>query len=197
MPVTYTNRKGVTYTLCRTTTKTGKTRYVFVRDPTDRETVAEIPEGWEIRESVNGVVSLAQAREQHLLPEELAVVEAALDDHPKTQNYRLDVKPERLVIYERVGPDADALFEALKSYSGVGVSSDLKQRLRNDMERYSRFTPILRFILTDVEARNFRAERWCFRGRIDDWIFVDSGKLADLAETLIPTLGTDAFFELY
>jgi len=26
---------------------------------------------------------------------------------------------------------------------------------------------------------------------------VNSGKLADLAQTLIPTLGTDAFFELY
>jgi hypothetical protein len=55
MPVTYTNRKGVTYTLCRIPTKTGKTRYVFVRDPTGRETVAEIPKGWEIHESVNGV----------------------------------------------------------------------------------------------------------------------------------------------
>jgi hypothetical protein len=83
MPVTYTNRKGVTYTLCRTTTKTGKARYVFVREPTDRET------------------------------------------------------------------------------------------------------------------RDFRAERWGFRGRIDDWIFVDSGDLVGLAERLIPTLGTDAFFELY
>jgi hypothetical protein len=60
MPITYTNRKGVTYTLCRTTTKTGKARYVFVRDPTGRETVAELPEGWKIRESVNDVVSLAQ-----------------------------------------------------------------------------------------------------------------------------------------
>jgi hypothetical protein len=197
MPVTYTNRKGVTYTLCRTTTKTGKARYVFVRDPTGRETVAKIPEGWEIRESVNGIVSLAQAREYHLLPEEVEVVQAALDAHPKTHNYRLDVKPERLVIYEREGPDADALFEALQSCGGVGVSSDLKQRLRDDLERYSRFTSILRFILTDAETRDFRAERWCFRGRIDDWIFVDSGKLADLAETLIPTLGTDAFFELY
>jgi hypothetical protein len=197
MPVTHTNRKGVTYTLCRTTTKTGKTRYVFVRDPTGRKTVAEIPEGWEIRESVNGVVSLAQAREQHLLPEEIAAVEAALDDHPKTHNYRLDVKPERLVIYERVGPDADVLFEAVAAYGGVEVPTDLKQRLRDDIEHYGRFTPILRFILTDAETRDFRAERWCFRGRIDDWIFVDSGNLADLAETLIPTLGTDAFFELY
>jgi hypothetical protein len=197
MPVTYTNRKGVTYTLCRTATKTGKTRYVFVRDPTGRETVETIPEGWEIRESVNGIVSLAKARERHLLPEEIATVKAALEAHPKTQNYRLDAKPERLVIYERVGPDADALFEAVAAYGGIAVPSDLKQRLRNDMERYSRFTPILRFTLNDTETRDFHAERWCFRGRIDDWIFVDSGKLADLAETLIPTLGTDAFFELY
>jgi hypothetical protein len=48
-------------------------------------------------------------------------------------------------------------------------------------------TSILRFILTDTETRDFRVERWCFRGRIDDWIFVDSGKLADLAQALIPT----------
>ena len=59
------------------------------------------------------------------------------------------------------------------------------------------FTPILRFTLTDAEIRDFRAARRRTRGRIDDWIFVDSGKLADLAQTLIPTLGTDAFFELY
>jgi hypothetical protein len=136
MPVTYTNRKGVTYTLCRTTTKTGKTRYVFVRDPTGRETVETIPEGWEIRESVNGIVSLAQARERHLRPEEIAVVVAALDDHPQAHNYRLDVKPERLVIYERVSPDADALFEAVAAYGGIAVPSDLKQRLRDDMEHY-------------------------------------------------------------
>ena len=197
MPVTYTNRKGVTYTLCRVGTKTGKARYVFVRDPTGRQTVAKIPEGREIRESVNGVVSLAQARQQHLLPAEVEVVQMALDAHPKTHNYRLDVKPKRLVIYEREGPDADALFEALQSCGGVGVSSDLEQRLRDDMERYRRFMPILRFTLTDAATRDFCAERWCFLGSIDDWIFVDSGSLVDMAQAQVPTLGTDAFFELY
>jgi hypothetical protein len=198
MPVTYTNRKGVTYTLCRTTTKTGKTRYVFVRDPTGRETVEAIPEGWEIRESINGIVSLAKARHQrHLLSEELAVVKAALDDHPKTHNYRLDVQPERLVIYGREGPAADALFEAFVAYSGIEIPSDVTQRLRGDLEPFGRFTPILRFTLTDAETRAYRAERWRFQDDIDHWIFVDSGKLADLVETLIPTLGTEAFFELY
>jgi hypothetical protein len=191
MPVTYTNRKGVTYTLCRTTTKTGKMRYVFVRDPTGRETVAELPEGWEIRESINSVVSLAQARERHLLPAEVEVVQMALDAHPKTHNYRLDVKPERLVIYEREGPDIDGLLGIFGAHFGKD------QQLRDELAQRGRFTPILRFTLNDTETRDFHAERWCFRGRIDDWIFAGSGKLADLAETLIPTLGTDAFFELY
>jgi hypothetical protein len=195
MPVTYTNRKGVTYTLCRTTTKTGKARYVFVRDPTDRETVEEIPEGWEIRESVNGVVSLAQAREQHLLPEEVAVVKAALDAHPKAHNYRLDTKPERLVICEREGPDIDGLLGIFGARFGMPPGK--KQQLRDELAQRGRFTPILRFTLTDAETRDFRAARRRTRGRIDDWIFVDSGKLANLAETLIPTLGTDAFFALY
>jgi hypothetical protein len=32
MPVTYTSRKGLTYTLCQGTTKTGKPHYYFARD---------------------------------------------------------------------------------------------------------------------------------------------------------------------
>ncbi len=197
MTVTYTNRKGVTYTLCRTTTKAGKRRYAFVRDPTGREVVEKIPEGWEIRESVNGIVSLAQTREQHLLPDEIKAVEAALGAHPQARNYRLSVKPDRLVIYEREGPDADALFEAVQAYGGVEVSSDLRQRLRDEAENFGRFTPILCFILDDVETRDFHAERWCYLGDIDDWIFVDSGKLTEMAQRLVPKLGTEAFFEPY
>ena len=33
MPYTYTNRKGLTYFLCQTLTKNGKTRYYFAREP--------------------------------------------------------------------------------------------------------------------------------------------------------------------
>jgi hypothetical protein len=33
--VTYTNRKGRTYYLCQGTTKTGKPRYYFAREPKD------------------------------------------------------------------------------------------------------------------------------------------------------------------
>jgi len=57
MPITYANRKGLTYYLCKTVTKSGKPRYVFTREPKG-EPVEQVPEGYAIRESVNGVVSL-------------------------------------------------------------------------------------------------------------------------------------------
>ncbi len=56
MPITYTNRKGFTYYLCRGVTKTGKPRYYFAREPKD-EPVEQIPDGYTISESVNGIVS--------------------------------------------------------------------------------------------------------------------------------------------
>ena len=53
MPFTYTNRKGKTYILCQGTTKTGKPRYYFSPNPKD-PVLDAIPEGYEIRENVNG-----------------------------------------------------------------------------------------------------------------------------------------------
>lgn len=195
MTVTYTNRKGVTYTLCRSTTKTGKPRYIFVRDPSGRDVVAEMPSGWEIRESVNGIVSLAKKRPQQILPEEVAAVEDAIEKHPKAYNYRIDVKPDRILIYERIGPDAEAMLETFQTLGFE--AANLKEALREEVQSYSQFTPVMRFILNEAEKRDFRAERWCYRGSIDDWIFLTTGKIDYLAQKLIPTLGTDAFFELY
>jgi len=77
---------------------------------------------------------------------------------------------------------------------------DREKDLREILERGAQFTPILRFTLrvADAETRSFGVQRWCYRGSIDDWIDVGaSGSLDQLARQLIPTLGTDKFFELY
>ncbi len=111
MPVTYTNRKGITYYLCQGTTKTGKPRYYFARQPKG-EFVAEIPAGFKISESVNGRVSLVKDRAMQLFPEEIAAVEAAVRRHPRARNYRVSVKHDCMEIYEQVGPDADDLIAA-------------------------------------------------------------------------------------
>ncbi|NCP15635.1 hypothetical protein GW866_01125 [bacterium] len=195
MPITYTNRKGFTYFLCKGTTKTGKARYYFAREQKG-EPVAEIPPGYEIEESVNGIVSLVKARPRLIPAEEAASVEAALQRHPKGRNYRLAVKHDRIVIYEGVGPDIEGL-KALSVMMGMAQET-FEDRLRVEMESYTQFTAVMQFILDDPERREYHAERWCYRGSIDDWIYAGhSGKIDQLARTLIPTLGTDDFYELY
>jgi xanthine/CO dehydrogenase XdhC/CoxF family maturation factor len=195
MSVTYTNCKGITYTLCQGVTKTGKPRYTFVRDPQGKRVVEAIPEGWEISESVNGVVSLVKERPQKLLSEEIEAVKAAVRRHPKARNYRVNVKPDRIEVYEAVGPDAEDLIEALRG-RGFDVLG-LDERIRAERERYTQFTPVLRFILQDEETRVYRAQRWCYLGSIDDWLFITTGPVEQLARRMIPTLGTDEFFELF
>jgi len=194
MPVTYTNRQGVTYYLCQTVTKTGKPRYRFTREPAG-DPVEHIPEGWKISESVNGVVSLVKDRPVLVLPEELAAVEAAVGRHPRSRNYRVAVQRDRVVVYERVGPDAEELAADL-GRGGWPVAA-LADRFRAVLEPHAQFTPVLRFILIDAAQRTFCVERWCYLGGIDDWIPVGpTGPLERLARQWIPRLGTDAFFEV-
>jgi hypothetical protein len=97
MPVTYTNRKGLIYYLCRGVTKTSKPRYYFAREIKD-EPVEEIPPEYTISESVNGVVSLVKDRPALIRPEETAAVEAAVQRHPKNRNYRVRVKANGLFL---------------------------------------------------------------------------------------------------
>lgn len=194
MSITYTNRKGFTFHLCKGTTKTGKSRYYFSRD-LKGEPVKRIPDGYAISESVNGVVSLVKSRPGLIQPREVAIVETILKRHPKAHNYRVSAKHDRIEIYERVGPDVGNLIRIAGSSA---LDPGMRERIDTDMERYSQFTPVLRLMIRDTDARIFSAQRMCYRSWVDGWLDLhDSGKIEPLARKLISTLGTDAFFELF
>ena len=197
MPVSYTNRKGLTYTLYRGQTRTGKPRYYFGRaGQSQGEPVTELPPGFTISESVNGVVSLVKDRPSPIQPEEEVAVEAAVQQHPEARRYRVAVKNDRIEIYERVGPDYEAVVSELHL---PGLSRPgLSERLRALEERHAQYTPVLRFTLLDPARRWFGVERMCYLGSIDDWLELGrTGPVAELAPALIPTLGTDQFYELW
>jgi hypothetical protein len=197
MPINYTNRKGLTYTLYRGQTKTSKPRYYFGREGQGQgEPVTELPPGFTISESVNGVVSLVKDRPSLIQPEEVAAIEAAVQQHPEARRYRVAIKHDRIEIYEQAGPDYDALLSELQT---AGLSSPgLAERLQAEEEHSARYTPVLRFNLLDPTRRQFGAERMCYLGSIDDWLELgQTGPVAKLAHALIPTLGTDQFYELW
>ena len=55
----------------------------------------------------------------------------------------------------------------------------------------------MRFTLADPEARLFQVERWCFKGSIDNWFFLEGGKpLVDLVRKYVKHIGKESFFEL-
>jgi hypothetical protein len=63
-----------------------------------------------------------------LSDDEVAAVEAAVRRHPKSRKYRVNVKHNRIEVYEMVGPDADELVAALVE-EGL-ASAALADRLR-------------------------------------------------------------------
>jgi hypothetical protein len=197
MSITYTNRKGVTYTLYRGQASTGKPRYYFGRADKDHgELVMELPSGFKISESVNSVVSLVKDRPALIQPEEMAIIEAILHEHPEAHRYRDSVKRNRIEIYENSVPEFDTLLDKLHIIDPPRLV--LAERLYATEERYAHYAPVMRFTHLDPEQRRFGAERWCYRSRVNGWLkLVHTGPLAQLARTLIPTLGTDQFFELY
>ncbi len=198
MPVSYTNRKGITYTLYRGLTRTGKPRYYFgLPAHSQGESVTELPPGYTISESVNGVVSLVKDRPALIQPEEIEAVEAAVQQHPEARRYRVAVKGKRIEVYEQVGPDYNVLVSELHipSLSRPGLAEELRAL----EERHAQYTPVLRFTLLDTKQRRFGSERMCYLGSIDGWLELhgQTGPIAKLARALIPTLGTEQFFELW
>src|SRR5207248_3248071 len=73
----------------------------------------------------------------------------------------------------------------------------LAEELRALEERHAHYTPVLRFTLLDHKQRRFGSERMCYLGSIDGWLELhrQTGPVAELARALIPTLGTEQFYE--
>ena len=197
MPITYTNRKDRTYHLCQGLTKTGKPRYYFAREPRDTP-VEEIPEGYEIRESANGTVSLGKVRAILLLGEEIDAVNKAVQAHPEAKNYRVEVKPKQIIIHERFGPDFSEVLEILAPDLVMpSLSSDRMRQLEEVDRMHAPYSPALRFVLKDAQNRRFGAQRLCLFNGTYDWMDIAyDDPLADLVAAMVPTLGTDQFFEL-
>lgn len=199
MPITYTNRKGRKYFLSEGVTKSGKPRYYFSNE--QRENVVdEIPAGYEITESVNGIVSLSKVRAKLLLDKEINIVRAAIEKHPEMQRYRIDIKSKAITIYEQVGPDLPGIAKMLAESLGFPAVTpeDFNQRLEKEHNIYTQYTPVTRFTLRDKEKRLFGAEIMCYLSYVDDWIDIEYGKtIEELADVIIPALGTNKFYELW
>ena len=203
MAVEYTNRIGKTYYLCEGKTKTEKPRYFFSAQPEGKgKPVEEIPEGFEIYENPeNAQVFLRKRKPQLITDIEKHLVEKYVNKLKRSKRYHIDCKGEYITIYE-----SNADIENLKGLFGGLLKNvplreglnfgDAMQAIVNAADQH--YSAVMKFGLIDKERRLFIAERFCFRGSIDDWIEISSpNALKKLAKKYIKRLGTEGFYDLF
>jgi hypothetical protein len=81
--------------------------------------------------------------------------------------------------------------DRIMSEFGRGKMPDAEKR------RYASFMAMLRFVLEDKKTRIFVTERFCFRGSLDDWIYIDGpAGLDDQVGKYLKHVGRESFFNL-
>jgi hypothetical protein len=190
MSIQHTTRTGKTYYLHAGQGKSGKPNYFFSTEP-GGPLVNSVPEGFEIYENVGGQVFLRRKTPKLIADEELAMVKEALKRHAEEWRYRVEVKKTAVIIYE--ASDNTALLEriALPWISKVAIQQSVIQS--------ASYMAVMRFVLADPEKRLFLAERFCFRGSVDDWIDIGGfpQKLPVALKKFIQHLGNESIYELY
>jgi hypothetical protein len=193
MPFQYTNRRGNVYHLQSKPGRGGAERYSFTRKLTGTP-VEQLPEGHEVRELPdNGQVVLRKIKPSDILPQEKQLAEAALRNQAKLEHFIVEADGNELVIWL---PDTE-LGESLTEFASTFGGPWGLQRVRESFIRTARYSKMMRFVLADADQRTFDAQRWCFRGSIDGWYFLDGGKpLAALLKRYVRHLGNESFYEL-
>ena len=195
--VEYTNRKGDTYYLQAGKTPTGKPRYWFGRKLTG-EPVQSVPAGYEIYEHPEqGLVSLRKTKPTAISQLDRDILSDGIRRCSGLEHFIVNVEGDSLVVY-MADMSQDKLDRLMNLLAGPSsILSPGMQAARESMIQASNYTKMMRFTLVNPEERVFLLERWCFRGSIDDWIWVGRpAPLADLVRQYAPHLGTESFFEL-
>jgi hypothetical protein len=188
MAVQHTNRRGQTFYLHQSSTKTGKPKYFFSLNKRG-ELADTVPQGFEIYENPNRQVFLRRKQPKLITDEELAVVEEGLKRCSRQERCRVDVRKAIITVF---APDQN-LDESVEV---MGLLGGLKDR--EVFDRIASYTPMLQFVLINEKQRTFITRRYCFLGAIDDWIEIGRpDRLTTLVKKFVRHLGEDSFYELY
>jgi len=162
--------------------------------------IDNLPEGYEIYEHPeNAQVFLRRNRPRLITDIEEQFVKKHVRNLKRSRRYRVDCKDEYITIYE-----SNADTENLKGIFGdllkitptrPGVNADdAMTALINIADQH--YTAMLRFCLVDKETRTFTVERFCFRGSIEDWIYLAGpDDFRKIVKKHVKIIGTDEFFD--
>ena len=193
-PASHTNRFGDIYYLHQGTTKTGKPRY-FVARSVGAGALATMPEGYELSETLNGVVSVRRKLQRpSLVPRaDVATVRTELARYPGLRRYAVDVRKDEIIIYEperTLAPDVAELGRAL------GLRPRDSARRPEPPTWRTRYAPVMKLAFAFIGVPGvYLAYRRSYSLE-SGWWALTHGPLRVLLRRYLPVLGTEKFHEL-
>jgi hypothetical protein len=188
----YVNRRGDAYYVFQGVTKTGKPKYYV---SLKAESVAgvqidSLPHDFELFESpIDARVSIRNRVTSDIYDNELQFVQERTNSMARNVRAQVVREGRSIVIYESVGADE---FKSM-----AAVFGGLTSRFVEAMQSSSNMSPAFRFKLIRKKERIFQAQRFCFRGIVDDWISLHhEGTLDELCQYYLKHLGKESFYEL-
>jgi hypothetical protein len=190
--VKYVNRRGDEYYLFQGVTKTGKPKYYVSLKAESNAGVRinSLPSDFELFESpIDSRVSIRKRIPSDIYENELQFVQERTNAMVQNVLTRVVCEGRTIVIYESASPDE---FKSMAAAFG-GMTS----RFVEVMQSSSPMSPAFRFKLIRKKERVFEAQRFCFRGGIEDWISLHhEGTLDELCQYYLKHLGKESFYEL-
>ena len=120
---------------------------------------------------------------------ELEVVRDRVATEAQNVIARVVIQGRSLVIYE--SPNIGHFDSISKRMGG------LPNFAIREMQSTSQMSPAFRFKLIEMQERVFEAQRFCFRGSVDDWVSLHhEGPLDELCQRYLKHLGKESFYEL-
>ncbi len=186
---THENRLGSTYYLHEGRTKTGKPRYFFAKT-LGEGTRSKVPEGFEVSESINGVVSIRRKTTgaPGVTDEDVKLIDTAVARQRHLQGFMVRVVGSAIVIFEPHPRPSELRDFAQRLGVEPRASSFVAERMKR-----AQYAPIMKF---EREGAGYVVLRMTFRGK-GGWSWpLGAGKLEGLAVRFVPIIGKEAFFDL-
>ncbi|MEQ1906636.1 MAG: hypothetical protein ABL888_20795, partial [Pirellulaceae bacterium] len=186
----YVNCRGTRYYVFEGKTKSGKPKYYASRkNQSDCGVLVDsLPGDFEVYEDLaSHVVIVRRRKATKIVPAEAELVQKLANELSQYSTTKVQIDGNFIVVHT---PDRDpeAVASTMAAIFGVSMSGN-DWTLGN-----TRYTAVLRFKLCDIENRKYSAQRFCFRGAIDDWVPIsDNQSLETLARKYLPLLGDDLF----
>jgi hypothetical protein len=189
MAVSYTNRRGEVHYFKAVKTKKGAYRYYVVKKK-EGDLLDAIPEQFEIYEHPEEAkVVIRKKIVRKINDDEISAVRNAVQKLSVSDDFMIHTDGNILSVY--TGRLHKKEFEDM--FSGIKTGDEIAL-IFNSLQTY---IEKMRFVLTDENKRVFTVQRFCYLGRIYDWIDLESSEdLAYLSEKYCCHLGRDSYFDL-